>query len=292
MAGPVDGTGAAAYFDRPIGLAFDASGILYVVDSENAKIRKITPGGVVTTFTGNGTKASTDGSPQTATFNAPYGIAIDAAGNCYVTESGHVRKVSPNGTVTTLVSSLFHPGNMAVDASGNVYVSDYALNTIFKITSTGVMTAYAGGSGVVAFTNLNSPGGIAFDVAGNMYVCDSGNNRIRKITPAGVVSNFAGTGLVGSANGPGSVATFNFPEGIAIDATGNVYVADKFNRLIRMITPAGVVSTLAGTGEAGSINGYGDVATFFQPLQLAIDKQGVLYVTDTTDQIRKITIKK
>jgi sugar lactone lactonase YvrE len=295
VAGPVDGTGTLAYFNRPIGMAFDASGVLYVADSENGKIRKVTSAGVVTTFAGSGDKSSADGSAQYATFNAPYGVAVDASGNCYVSESTHIRKITPAGLVSTLINNnLSRPGNLAIDASGNLYVSDYALNKIFKISPTGVMTTFAGGagSGATALVNLNSPGGLAFDASGNLYVSDSGNNMIRKITQAGVVTTFAGTGFIGSANGPGASATFNFPEGIAIDAAGNIYVADKFNRLIRMISPAGIVSTLAGTGAAGSVNGYGDVATFFQPLQIAIDKQGVLYITDTTDQIRKIVIKK
>ncbi|MBW4890418.1 hypothetical protein KXQ82_11850 [Mucilaginibacter sp. HMF5004] len=296
--GPLDGTGAAAYFDRPIGMAFDAAGILYVVDSENAKIRKVTPAGVVTSFTGNGTHNVTDGSPLTATFNAPYCIIVDALGNSYVSEGSHIRKITPDGVVSTFITNMGRPGNMTMDAAGNIYVSDFAYNAIYKITPAGVRSLYAGGGGTGAdngaanIATFNSPGGLAFDASGNLYVSDSGNNMIRKITPAGMVSTFAGTGKTGTSNGPGATATFNFPEGIVVDAVGNIIVADKINHLVRIISPAGIVSTLAGSGGAGSVNGSGSIATFFQPLQLAIDKQGVLYITDTTNQIRKITYKK
>src|SRR5436190_3207012 len=191
------------------------------------------------------------------------------------------------------------PTGIAVDTSGNIYVADTFNHTIRKITPTGIVTTVAGAAGVSGATDasgpaarFNQPGGIAVDAAGYLYVGDTANHTIRKITPAGTVSTLAGSaGISGSANATGTNAQFNLPQGVAVDSSGNVYVADYGNYTIRMITPAGAVSTLAGlAGNPGSIDDVGSNARFYQPEGVAVDAAGFVYVADTANgTIRRIS---
>ena len=261
-AGSADGTGAAASFNLPNAVATDGAGNVYVADTFNHTIRKITPAAVVTTLAGTaGVSGSADGTGAAASFYLPIGIATDSA--------------------------------------GNVYVADRFNHTIRKITSAGVVSTLAGTAGMVgsadgtgAAASFNNPAGVATDSAGNVYVADRFNHTIRKITPAGLVSTLAGTaGVQGNADGTGAVALFTFPQGVATDGAGNVYVADTNNCTIRKITPAGVVSTLAGTsGQTGTTDGIGAAARFTNPEGVATDGAGNVYVADTDNHtIRKIT---
>lgn len=248
-AGLANGTGTNAAFNSPSGTAIDAQGNVYVTDSFNHLIRKITPTGVVTTFAGSGALGFNGGTATTAQFYSPNGIATDAA--------------------------------------GNVYVSDLGNNAIYKITSSGIVTVLAG-SGTAGYVNgagtiaaFNAPQGLVADASGNVYVADQGNNRIRKITSAGVVSTLTGTGAGGNINGDATVATFNRPYGLAIDATGNLYVTDQGNYAVRKVTPAGVVSMLIGTtATTGLLN---------TPTGIAIDSQGALYIADKSGRVLTIT---
>jgi DNA-binding beta-propeller fold protein YncE len=315
--GSTDGTGSAASFDDPEGIAVDASGNVYVADYGNDTIRKVTSAGVVTTLAGNaGTQGSTDGTGSAASFDYPQGIAVDASGNIYVADSYNnaIRKITSAGVVTTLAGTAgvwgstdgtgsaasFHlPQGIAVDASGNIYVADYGNDTIRKITSAGVVTTLAGTAGVWGSTDGTGPaasfaypGGITVDASGNDYVADTWNDTIRKITSAGVVTTLAGTaGIQGSTDGTGSAASFTYPQGIAVDARGDIYVADYGNDTIRKVTSAGVVTTLAGTaGTQGSTDGTGSAASFHLPEGIAVDASGNVYVADTyNDTIRKVT---
>ena len=310
-AGNTNGTGTAASFNDPYGVAVDGSGNMYVADHRNNLIRKITPAGVVTTLAGSGSTGSTNGTGTAASFNYPGGIAVDGSGNVYVGDTGNnlIRKITPAGVVTTLAgsgsegsanetgtaASFRSPWGVAVDGSDNVYVADPNNNLIRKITSAGVVTTLAG-SGSSGSTNgtgtaasFRSPWGVAVDGSGNVYVADRSNHLIRKITPEGVVTTLAGSGSEGSANGTGTAASFNSPSGVAVDFSGNVYVADQSNNLIRKITPEGVVTTLAGSGSSGSTNGIGTAASFGYPAGVAVDVSSNVYVADISNHlIRKI----
>ncbi|QHT68806.1 hypothetical protein GXP67_20200 [Rhodocytophaga rosea] len=247
--------GSAAQFSSPRGIAIDASGNLYVADGVNNRIRKITPAGIVSTIAGSGVAGFADGNGVSAQFNFPKEIAVDASGNLYVADdiNHRVRKITPTGTVSTLAGSTFgntdgvgtaaqfnRPTGIAVDASGNVYVADLGNHRIRKITATGTVSTIAGSSSGFADGNgtearFDSPAGIAVDVTGNVYVADADNQRIRKITSTGSVSTLAGTIPAGFADGNATIARFNKPTGIAIDASGKIYVADRLNHRIRTI---------------------------------------------------------
>ena len=317
VTGSTDGPGAAARFSFPEGIAVDGSGNVYVADSGNNTIRKITPAGVVTTIAGTaGATGSADGTGAAAKFNIPYGIAIDGSGNLYVTDSANytIRRVAPNGVVTTVAGTpgvagfadgtgaaalLADPWGIAVDKSGNIYVGDN--QRIRKMTPAGVVTDFAGdgnpvyteGTGI--FAQFGNPSGLAFDGSGNLYTADPLDSVVQKVTPGAFVNTFAGTppengnAVVGSTDGTGTAAQFYFPNGVAVDGSGNVYVADTTNKLIRKITPAGVVTTLAGSATVnGSANGTGADALFFDPYAVAVDGSGNVYVADTSNStIRK-----
>jgi len=180
-----------------------------------------------------------------------------------------------------------------------VRVADTNNNTIRKITPAGVVSTFAGTAGYYGLFNgtgpeasFNGPTGLAFDAAGNLYVADSQNNAIRKITPQAVVTTLAGSGLYGSTNGAGSVASFSHPYDIAVDSNGNVYVTDSGDNTIRKITPSGVVSTLAGTPSVwgGYADGVGAAGQFTYPLGITMSSEGNIYVADCMNStIRKIT---
>jgi len=251
--GNSDGTGSAAQFDQPVGVAVDANGNVYVADSGNYNIRKITAAGVVTTLAGTtGTAtphSSKDGKGTAARFYDPVAVAVDAGGNVYVADSGNctIRKVTPDGFVTTLAGLPEAKG--CKDGSGSE-------------------------------ARFNLPGGIAVDATGNIFVADS--EAVRKITPAGVVNTLAGSpGHLGCNDGTGSGALFTDLTGIAVDANGKMYVTDVTST-IRAITSDGVVSTLAGSPKAsGSADGTGVAALFNGPTGVAVDANGNVYVADT-----------
>lgn len=311
-AGYVDGTGSAARFSSPTGLAVDGSGNLYVADEANNVIRKVSPSGAVTTLAGSGAAGSADGTGVFASFASPYSVAVDTLGNVVVADSGNnrIRMITPGKVVTTLAgsgsigsrdgsgwaASFNSPNGVAIDGSGNVYVADMQGNVIRKMSPSGVVTTLAGsgapdyldGTGTEAA--FHYPTGIAVNADGYVFVSDWANNRIRKITPSGAVSTFAGSGHYGSADGTGTAASFGYAHGLTLDAAGNLFVADSGNALIRKITPEGVVSTYAGTGVSGSSDGPASSASFYLPLSVAVDGTGNVYVGDTWNEtIRKIT---
>lgn len=246
-----NGDGTAASFRFPAGIAIDSKGNLYVADTGNDLIRLITSSGTVSTIAGGGPIGSVNGTGAAASFNSPVGVAIDASGNIYVADAGNnlIREISPAGLVSTLAgsgaasfangtgtsASFNFPSGVAVDASGNVYVADLENRLIRKVTQGGVVTTFAGGPGGASII-FKAPAGIAVDASGNVYVADEGSNLISKITQAGVATTLAGSGAAGFTNALGTAASFNFPTGVAVDAKGNVYVADRGNNAIRLIS--------------------------------------------------------
>ncbi|TZF86380.1 T9SS type A sorting domain-containing protein (plasmid) [Pedobacter sp. BS3] len=312
IAGSTDGTGIAATFNSPVGVAVDVSGNLYIADRANNKIRKITPAGVVSTLAGSGVVGSADGTGASASFYNPYGVAVDTSGNIYVADryNHKIRKITPAGVVSTFAgsgavgsadgtgtsASFSELGGIAIDIAGNLYVSDLQNQTIRKITPAAVVSTLAGSVGTAGFANgtgsaakFNYPFGIAVDRTGNLYVADRANHRIRKITPGGLVSTVAGSGAANSIDGIDTVASFNNPVGVAVDSIGNIYVSDYGNQKIRKIS-AGMVSTLAGCACSGSMDGVRDSASFNNPFGIAVDRTGNLYVAEFTGNvIRKIS---
>src|SRR5204863_5495770 len=271
--GSANGTGSTARFSVPTALAVDSANNIYVADTSNSTIRKITPARVVSTFAGlAGSTGSANGTGGTARFNFPSGVAVDRAGtgNIYVGDTSNftIRQITPAGVVTTLAGSpgmkggangtgsaarFVLPEGMAVDSAGNIYVADTDASTIRKITPGGVVSTFAGSftkagpqNGTVSAARFNLPTDVAVDSSNNLYVADTNNCTIRKITPAAVVTTLAGLASPGHNNGIGSAARFDFPQGVAVDTTGKIYVADSVESAIRKITPTAAVSTFAG----------------------------------------------
>jgi len=247
--------------------------------------------------------------------NTPYGIAVDGDGNVYVADWGPrgfqgIRKISPSGTVTNLAGGVpgyvdgpalrarfYQPKGIALDAGGNLYVCDSGNGAIRMIARSGVVSTLAGSrltgyaDGVSAAASFLFPHGLAADAAGNVYVADMHNNLIRKVAPSGAVTTLAGryapdshAGLMAGrfADGPGPRALFHFPQSVAVDAAGTVYVADRWNMRIRAVSPSGDVTTFAGSTRGS------DGAHFVSPQAVAVDGDGNVYVADL-HRIRKIT---
>jgi sugar lactone lactonase YvrE len=307
-----DGSGSNARFFNPTGVAVDGSGNIYVADGGDHTVRKVSPGGSVSTLAGSsGHAGSSDGNGSGALFLYPYAVAVDASGNVYVADSGNhnIRKVTSGGSVSTLAGSAGVPGSVdgtgtaalfnipqgiAVDSTGNVYVSDTNNSTIRRITPAGVVSTLAGAAGQTGSADgsgssarFNYPFGIATDATGNIYVADFGNSTIRKVSPAGAVTTLAGVaGSAGANDGAGSGAKFNHPSALSLDAAGNIYVIDTSNQTVREVTAAGNVTTLAGnSGIGGKADGSGAAATFFYPGGIAATGSGTLYVADTGNHL-------
>ena len=317
--GSDDGTGSVARFSSQLGgLVTDAAGNAYVMDTNNFAIRKIAPGGVVTTYAGRpGYFIPGDGPAGTATLSpTTSGMAWDGAGTLYFTDGSVVRKVTSDGTVTTVAGGLYsssgyvdqpgpaarfrNPSGLAFDAAGNLYVADTFNHVIRKITPSGVVSTFAGTAGTYdqldgtgASAHFSSPAGMTSDPAGTtLYVLD-GASALRKIVVASAaVSTLAGGTLNGFADGTGSAARFSSPKGLAVAADGSIYVADTGNRAVRKVTAAGVVTTLAGGYGLGYgiIDGLGSNAQFSGVSGIALTPAGDLLVADgTCGTIRAVT---
>ncbi len=315
--GSQDGLASNARFNYPGGICVDSSGNVYVSDGQNYTIRKITAQGLVSTVAGlAGSSGTTDGPASSARFSGVGGVASSPSGDLFVADTGNytIRKITPAGVVSTLAgragvsghvdgsgtaAEFSDPENLTVDSSGNVYVADGAGNTIRKITPAGVVSTLAGtgtkGStdGAAASASFNMPLAVAVDSSGNVYVADSGNSTIRIINTSGIVSTLAGlAGVTGSIDDFGSRARFDTPSGLTVDSSGNLYVADSVNDTIRKVSPTGGVTTVAG--QAGSFEATDDYplsARFNQPADVAIDASGVLYVADSlNNNVRRIVL--
>ncbi|MBI1753883.1 MAG: hypothetical protein HY014_09370 [Acidobacteria bacterium] len=267
QAGAVDAKGGAARFNTPGGLALDASGNLLVADTGNHTIRSIAPDGTVTTLAGTaGQVGSDDGNGALARFNSPFGLAV-GGGGVYIsdTQNHTIRLLAPNGDVTTFAGLAGKPGQvdgprasaqfnqpngLALAGNGTLYLADYGNSVIRAISASGAVSLLAGqyaahgltdGTGAVA--QFYQPLGLSLDASGNLYVADSANHTIRRVTAAGAVSVAAGSATLGNVDSTGSSAQFFLPCGVAVNAAGNVVVADTNNHILRSLTAAGVVTT-------------------------------------------------
>lgn len=281
----------------PSGIVRDASGDLFLCDRDNHRILKITPSGTTTVFAGS-TMGFVNGTGTAAKFNQPYSITIDGAGNFYVSDriNHAIRKITPAGVVTTLAGSgsagnangtgaaaMFNePLGITTDAAGNIYVADYINSALRKITPAGVVTT------LTAVTNIF---GVVADASGNIYCAQYGQHVVSKYSSAGVYSVIAGSSASGTDDGTGTAAKFNFPAGITLDASGNLYVTETVNHRIRKITPAGVVTTIAGN-TAGYADGVGIAGLFDTPIAVCGDfTNNFLYIADFGNhKIRKVNI--
>jgi len=323
VCGSADGTGSAARFNMPWQVCLDSLGRLYVADTQNNTIRMVDRNGVVTTVAGTagannigGTPGSADGQGPAAQFYQPDGVAIDSQGNIYVADTGNatIRKITPSGWVSTIAgiphqfgavdgpaasAKFLGPGELALDSIGNLYISDGGC-TIRKLGTDGVVTTIAGQAGVqgyadgpgasALFSNLT---GLATDANGNIYGADG--SSIRVITPAGIVKTLAGNPppppiisvnppIIDWSDGAGSAATFQGPRGVAVDAAGNVFVADSLDCAIRRVTPDGTVTTVAGQPFplVGWADGIGSAAAFYVPSGIAVGTDGTLWIADNS----------
>ncbi|MBZ5585321.1 MAG: hypothetical protein LAQ30_24590, partial [Acidobacteriia bacterium] len=324
-AGPSGDGGAAtdAQLNFPTGVAVDGSFSVYIADNKNNRIRQVQAGsGTITTLAGNGNAAlfGDGGSAATASLFFPSGVAVASNGDYYIADWGNnsVRKVSKT-TISTYAGSpsaqpgfsgdngqatsalLSNPAAVALDSQGNLYIADWGNNRIRKVDTSGKITTVAGADntglgdgGKATSARLNGPRAVAVDLAGNLYIADTGQNRIRKVDTTGIITTLAGTGTNGFSGdgGPAVGATLGNPRGVAVDAIGNVFIADYFNNRIRRVAPNGTISTIAGTAHPDIIGDGGPAtsAGFSQPMGLAVDGGGAIYIADFQHQVvRKLT---
>jgi len=322
------GPAPAALIKNPYGIAMDASGNVYIADFTSNLIRKVSTGGIITTVAGNGSGGFTgDGSPATlASLSNPTGVAVDGSGNIYIADQSNnrIRKVNTLGIISTIAGTggpgysgdgvlatsaeLYNPHDVAVDVSGNVYISDASNYRIRKVNTLGIITTVAGngsggysGDGIAATTtSLWLPQGIALDGSGYIYIADYYNSRIRKVNVSGIITTIAGSATAGYSGDEraATIAEIYEPNGVTVDVSGNIYIADLSNAVVRKINPSGIITTLAGNGSAG-YSGDGGSATAAElkyPLDVAADASGNVYIAvggdgsfdDEDHRIRKV----
>lgn len=319
------GPATAAQLRWPHGLTVDNAGNIYIGDHDNHRIRKVSPGGIITTYAGTGVMGNSgDGGPATAAkVYQPSFLTVDNNGNLYFIDPNaiSIRKINSAGVINTIAGGLpmgdagdggplaqaqfMNIAGLAFDAAGNFYISDFGCGKIRKVDAiTGIISTvagtgvngYSGDGGPATSAKLDRPYEVSFDNAGNMYIPDAGNNRIRRVDAVtGSITTYAGTGGTGYSGdgGPATSATLWFPWHSAMDNAGNLYVSDGLNLVVRKITPAGIISTYAGTGTHG-YSGDGGPAVTAQmsvPAGITVDAGGNVYVVqrDHFDAVRKIT---
>ena len=319
VAGATNGTATAGTLKAPVGsIAFDSQGDYFIADSGNNLVRKVTAAGAISTFAGTGAAGYTgdNGQAAAATLNAPSAVAVDAAGNVYIADTGNdvVRIVSTAGVITTFITGLTAPSGLVVDPITQVlFIADTGSNTVRQYstatrslttvvgngTACATTTAACGDSGAALAANLNKPTGVAFDVNGNLFIADSGDNRIREVnTSNGTITTVVGTGAAGyTGDGAAALsATLNNPSSLVFDASGDIYIADQGNNVIRFVGGGtSNISTLVGNGTACTTTpspacgdgGPANVSALSAPRGVALDNLGNVYITETgTNRIR------
>ena len=315
------GPAVGAQLDRPTGVAADKAGNLYISDRRNRRIRRVDTRGVITTIAGSGARGygGDGGLAIQAKLDAPEDVAVDAAGNLYISDSHNhrIRRVDSKGVITTVAgigdegfsgdggpavqAQLSVPFGVTVDAAGNLYFADLRNQRVRRVDSRGVITTvagtgtrgYSGDGGPAVQAELDGPTGVAADKAGNLYVVDSRNHRIRRVDSKGVITTVAGTGArgYGGDGGPAVQAQLEWPNRVTVDAAGNLYVADSGTDRVRRVDPRGVITTVAGAGAEGYIGDGGPAvqAQLFVPFSVAVDTAGNLYVADSHNhRIRRV----
>jgi sugar lactone lactonase YvrE len=307
-----DKPATSARLNRPPGVAVDASGNLYIADYFNNRIRRVDTTGQITTVAGTG-EAGYDGDDKPATsaqLNGPFGVAVDGSGTLYIADyvNSRIRRVDASGRITTVAGTgesgydgddkpatsaqLANPNGVAVDGSGTLYIADTYNNRIRRVDASGRITTvagtvvggYDGDDKPATSARLNTPSGVAVDAAGNLFIADSYNNRIRRVDASGQITTVAGT-VVGGYDGddkPATSARLNTPSGVAVDASGNLFIADSYNHRIRRVDASGRITTVAGTGESG-YNGDDKPATSARlniSYGVAVDASGNLFIAD------------
>jgi len=305
-----NGPAPNAQLFRPSSVAVDSAGNVYIADALNSRVRKVS-NGVITTVAGNGTIGySGDNGPATgAQLRFPYGVALDSAGNLYISDTGNSRiRVVSNGVIATVAGNgtagfsgdygpptgaqLNSPTGIALDAAGNLYIADSSNARVRSVSKGAIITVagngtqgFSGDSGPATSAQLSSPTGIAVDSAGNLYIADTSNARVRMVSN-GMITTVAGNGTPGFSgdNGPATSAQLNAPGGIAVDAAGNLYIADTSNARVRKVSN-GVISTVAGNGATGfsGDNGPATSAQLSSPTGIAVDSAGNIYIADTSN---------
>ncbi len=315
----------AAGLDQPPGVAVDSAGDLFIVDTGNVRIREVNLAtGLITTVAGNGTSGyGGDNGPATAAeLYQPMGVAVDTAGNLFIADTGNdrIREVNlSTGVITTVAgggnlglgdngpataAELYDPYGIAVDAAGDLFVADEGNGRVREVNqATGVITTvagngtagYSGDNGLATAAELRAPSGVAVDAAGDLFIADTYNYRIREVDHAtGLITTVAGNGTAGSSgdNGLATAAELRAPSGVAVDAAGDLFIADKDNAWIREVNRAtGVVTTIAGNGTAGysGDNGQATAAELWEPSGVAVDAAGDLLIADTGNyRIREV----
>jgi sugar lactone lactonase YvrE len=313
---PFDGIPAVlARLARPSGVAADPEGNVYIADSFNGRVRKVDRRGVITTVAGNGTFGhSGEGGPATkAALGEPFGLAFGPEGDLYISDvdDDTVHKVDRRGVITRVAGSgergfsgdgssatqagLNNPSGLALDREGNLYVADMFNNRVRRVDRAGIITTvagngaalYSGDGGPASLAGLSSPWGIATDLTGNLYITDAGNNRVRKVDRSGVISTVAGNGAEGFSGdgGAATLASLDYPAGVALDAEGDIYIADTSNLRVRRVDSSGVITTVAGNGLIGfsGDGGLASQASFVAPYTVAVSPKGNVYVGDYYD---------
>jgi sugar lactone lactonase YvrE len=313
-----DGAGALATFSGPAGVAAARAaaggGAVFVADRGNHKIRRVAPAGAVSTLAGSGMPAFADGTGASAGFFNPTAVAAHPlSGDLYCADySNHrIRRVTLAGVASTFAgsgtpawadgagasSSFKNPAGLVFDAAGVLYVADQVNHRIRKVTPLGAVSTLAGNGNAAPFSDgvgtstatFNNPCGVEVDGLGNVLVADVVNNRIRRITPVGVVTTFVGSGAAAWTDGVGTAAAFSAPRHLALQANGNLLVGDSGNSCLRAVTPAGVVSTLAGGATPGFLDGFGAVARLSGVWGVAVDANGTVHVGDSANnRIRRL----